>query len=307
MIAKCNFNLVEENGFWRGEFHAMASPCELLIETNDKSLALSLTKLACDEALRIEHKFSRYRQDNIIYKINNSRGKKISVDNETALLLDYANQCYQVSDGYFDVTSGVLREAWKFDGSDKIPGRKKVKSILPRVGWNKVTWSNPDFTLPETMEIDLGGIGKEYAVDRSAMLIRANTDCSVLINYGGDLYATKPKTDRTGWLIGIENPNLGSTQHDNKIAQRKSIKEFQLKQGGIATSGDVYRYLLKDNIRYSHILDPHTGWPIKNAPHTVTVVAESCIEAGILATLAMLNGRSARHFLEEQDVKFWIT
>lgn len=301
-----NFTITQIGSYWRGEFQAMASPCELLIETEDESLARSLTKLACEEALRIEHKFSRYRRDNIVHKINNSNGKKISVDEETALLLDYADQCFQVSDGFFDVTSGVLREAWKFDCSDKVPSKNKVKAILPRIGWQKVNWQRPDFTLPDGMEIDLGGIGKEYAVDRTAILIRAHTDKSVLINYGGDLYATKPKSDGTGWLIGIEKPNLKSNRLKQKSKQRNSVKEFQLKQGGIATSGDVYRYLLKDGVRYSHILDPHTGWPIKGAPHTATVVAESCVEAGILATLAMLNGKSAKRFLKAQDVDFWV-
>ncbi|MDH5370873.1 MAG: FAD:protein FMN transferase [Gammaproteobacteria bacterium] len=301
-----SFKIQQEKDYWRGEFNAMASPCELLIETDDRSLAYSLTQLAFEEALRVEHKFSRYRQDNIIFKINNSHGKKVKVDEETALLLDYADQCFQISDGFFDITSGVLRGVWKFDGSDQVPGRNKVKTILPHIGWQKVYWNNPDFTLPDGMEIDLGGIGKEYAVDRTAMLIRAHTDSSVLINYGGDLYATKTKKDGTGWLIGIEKPNLNSLSKDTKSNHRNSIKEFQLKQGGIATSGDVYRYLLKDNIRYSHILDPHTGWPIKDAPHSVTVVAESCIEAGILATLAMLKGKSASKFLKEQQVKFWI-
>jgi len=304
MHAQNNFNLVHENGYFRGEFQAMASPCELLIETDDKSLAYSLTKLAFDEALRIEHKFSRYRQDNVIYKINNSRNKKIEVDEETALLLDYAEQCFQMSEGFFDVTSGVLREAWKFDGSDNIPSRNKVKEILPRIGWQKVKWQRPYFTLPQGMEIDLGGIGKEYAVDRTAMIVRAQTDKSVLINYGGDLFATKPKLDGSGWMIGIEKPNLNQ---DNPLFKlRTSVKEFQLKQGGIATSGDVYRYLLKDGIRYSHILDPHTGWPIPDSAHSITVVSETCIEAGILATLAMLHGKSAKQFLEEQDVSFWI-
>ncbi len=301
-----SFKIKQEEGFWRGEFQSMASPCELLIETDDESLAYSLTQLAFDEAMRIEHKFSRYRQDNIIYKINNSHGTKISTDEETALLLDYADQCFQMSDGFFDVTSGVLREAWKFDCSNKVPEHNKVQAILPRVGWQKVSWNKPFFSMPDGMEIDLGGIGKEYAVDRTAMLVRAHTDQSVLINYGGDLYATKPRQDGSGWMIGVEKPELKSTSKNKKNKQRKSVKEFQLKQGGIATSGDVYRYLIKDGIRYSHILDPHTGWPVKGAPHSVTVVAESCIEAGILATLAMLNGKSAKRFLQEQDIKFWI-
>ncbi|MCW8988885.1 MAG: FAD:protein FMN transferase [Gammaproteobacteria bacterium] len=299
-----SFDIKQDEGFWRGEFQSMASPCELLIETDDESLAYALTKLAFEEASRIEQKFSRYRQDNIIYKINNSHGKKISVDQETALLLDYADQCFQMSDGFFDVTSGVLREVWKFDGSDNVPSRNKVKAVLPRIGWQKVNWQSPDFTLPEGMEIDLGGIGKEYAVDRTAMLIRAHSDNSVLINYGGDLYATKPKKNGNGWLIGIEKTGIKPAQIKNK--KRTSIKEFQLIQGGIATSGDVYRYLVKDGIRYSHILDPHTGWPIKEAPHSITVVAESCIEAGILATLGMLNGKAAKKFLQAQGVTFWI-
>jgi len=305
MSSNNNCKLIQQDGYWRGEFHAMASPCELLIETEDESLALSLTKLAFNEAQRIEHKFSRYRQDNIVYKINNSHGNIVSVDEETALLLDYAEQCYEMSDGSFDVTSGVLREAWKFDCSDNVPSRNKVKSILPRIGWKKVNWNHPEFILPEGMEIDLGGIGKEYAVDRTAMLLRAHSDISILINYGGDLFSTKPKKDGTGWVIGIEKPNL-LLALNNKLSPRQSVEEFQLKQGGIATSGDVYRYLLKGGIRYCHILDPRTGWPVAAAPHSVTVVAESCIEAGILATLAMLSGKSANRFLKEQDVQFWI-
>lgn len=302
MASNNTYELIHEDGYWRGLFQAMASPCELLIETEDKSLALSITKVAFDEALRIEHKFSRYRSNNIIHKINNSNNQPITVDEETALLLDYTDQCFNISDGLFDVTSGVLREVWKFDCSDNIPSIKIVKDILFRIGWNKVNWQKPVITLPKNMEIDLGGIGKEYAVDRTAMLIRAHTDISVLINFGGDLYATKPKDDGNGWIIGLEDLN-----HNTKVKKPlSSMKEFELKQGGIATSGDVYRYLLKDGIRYSHILNPHTGWPITDAPHTVTVIAETCVEAGILATLAMLNGKDANKFLNNQDVKYFL-
>ncbi|MFK5913107.1 MAG: FAD:protein FMN transferase, partial [Woeseiaceae bacterium] len=208
MASKIGYELIHEDGYWRGKFKAMASPCELLIETEDKTLALSLTKLAYDEALRIEHKFSRYRKNNVIHKINNSNGQAVTVDEETALLLDYANQCFQISDGLFDITSGVLREIWKFDGSDNIPKNKDVKRILPFIGWKKVSWQNPSITLQTGMEVDLGGIGKEYAVDRTAMLIRAQTNVSVLINFGGDLYATTSKADGSGWIIGIEKSHL---------------------------------------------------------------------------------------------------
>ncbi|MFK5914596.1 MAG: FAD:protein FMN transferase, partial [Woeseiaceae bacterium] len=83
--------------------------------------------------------------------------------------------------------------------------------------------------------------------------------------------------------------------------------DFQLKQGGIATSGDLYRFLQKDGVRYSHILNPVTGWPVTKAPHTITVFAASCIEAGILATVAMLQGKKATKFLKHQDIKYWVS
>jgi len=300
MTVNSKYELIHEGEYWRGIFHAMASPCELLIETEDEALASSITKTAYNEAKRIEHKFSRYRKDNIIHQINNSKGQPFSVDQETSLLLDYADQCFQMSNGLFDITSGVLREIWKFDCSDNVPTNNQVKNLLPRIGWDKVKWNSPSIILPANMEIDLGGIGKEYAVDRTAMLIRAQSDESVLINFGGDLYSTKEKRNGTGWVVGIENPSK------RKDTNSTSAEELQLKQGGIATSGDVYRYILKDGIRYSHILNPNTGWPIINAPHAVTVVAETCLEAGILATLAILNGKSAKSFLSNEDVKFWL-
>ena len=146
---------------WVGRFAAMASPCEILIDSDDEQLATQLLKAAKDEALRIEHKYSRYRQDNITYQINQSHGQAVEVDEETASLLDYAQQCFVISDGMFDVTSGVLRQAWKFDGSDRIPTQQQIDSLLEKIGWTKITWQRPVIRVPVGMEIDLGGIGKD--------------------------------------------------------------------------------------------------------------------------------------------------
>jgi len=99
----------------------MANPCEVLIETTSKKEARNLGKISRDEAQRIEAKYSRYIDDNIVHKINHSNGASIDVDDETARLLDFASQCFELSDGLFDITSGVLRRAWQFDGSDNIP------------------------------------------------------------------------------------------------------------------------------------------------------------------------------------------
>src|SRR5689334_21203735 len=153
----------------------MASPCEVHVGDADIATADRVLAIAAGEALRIEAKFSRYRRGNIIDTINTAEGRPVIVDDETASLLDYAERLYELSDGKFDVTSGVLRRAWRFDGSDRVPSAETVAALLPIVGWDKVRWRAPELTLAPGMEIDLGGIGKEYAVDCAAALVRPVT------------------------------------------------------------------------------------------------------------------------------------
>jgi thiamine biosynthesis lipoprotein len=275
----------------------MASPCEILLDTNDRATALHLTRMAANEAWRIEDKFSRYLPGNVVAAINNADGRPVEVVSETAQFLDFAETLYELSDGSFDITSGVLRSAWRFDGSDKLPDDKVVKNLLRRVGWHRVEWAAPILRLQPKMEIDLGGIGKEYAVDRCAALLRKNSELACLVNFGGDLAAIgSPHNRPAGWRVGI-----AALDARRPAAERT----LNLKVGGLATSGDARRFLQKDGVRYSHILDPKTGWPVPGAPRSVTVAADSCTQAGMLSTLAMLKGAQAESFLEEQGVLFW--
>ena len=315
------------------KFTAMASPCEVLLSSAEQASALALGSIAATEALRIEKKFSRYRDDSVTAWIHQHRGTMIEVDEETASLIDFARHCYDASEGLFDITSGVLRRAWKFDGSDRVPEPKLVESLLPLVGFDKLRWQSPhlllpagmelDFggigkeyavdrllplvgfdklkwlpprlTLPAGMELDFGGIGKEYAVDRAFELLAARHAAPFLVNFGGDLRANRPPP-RGPWQVGIERPD----------ALRQATLLLDLERGALATSGDSRRYLLRDGIRYGHILDPRTGWPVPAAPRSVTVAASSCTEAGVLATLALLQGARAEQFLEDEGVRCWI-
>ena len=272
----------------------MGSPCELVCETPRRSLALALSKRVAAEAWRIEDKFSRYLDDNIVDYINSADGQPVEVDDETAQLLDFARTLYELSDGGFDITSGVLREAWQFDGSDRVPSQQRIEQALQRVGWHRVSWTKPILQMPAAMEIDLGGVGKEYAVDRCADLIRKDDTVPCLVNFGGDLAATRSPTQRRNWKVAIE----GDTPNEPE-------RLLDLKEGALATSGDARRFLLQDGIRYGHILDPETGWPVTDAPHSVTVAARSCTEAGMISTLAMLKGSDAEEFLESQQLAYW--
>lgn len=290
----------QRGSFWVGEFRAMASPCEVHVEHPSREMATGLVKLALKEAMRIEQALSRYKNDNLVWRINNSGGRSVRVDAEMARMLDFAQTCFDMSEGLFDITSGVLRTLWNFDGSDQIPEPVDVDALLPHIGWQKVRWNNPDFTLPDGMQIDLGGIGKEYAVDRCAALVSsAATSIPCLINFGGDLHATRPPNSQPAWRVGIE---AAVDTADKGARQQPSL---QLQRGALTTSGDAQRYLLKDGVRFGHVLNPHTGWPALNAPASITVAGDSCLQAGILSTLAILKGADAEQFLDEQDVVYW--
>lgn len=274
----------------------MGSPCEVLTRAGDESRARALIDGVAGEAWRVEDKFSRYLSGIIVKRINNSHGDAVEVDEETANLLDYAASLFEMSDGQFDITSGVLRKAWTFDGGDKIPDAGLVESILDTVGWNKVCWERPLLTMQRGMQIDFGGIGKEYAVDRAAGLPALKTSASTLLNFGGDIVAIGSSDGFDGWQIGIEALETSA---------RKSQRVIRLSRGALATSGDARRFVLHDGIRYGHILDPTSGWPVRGAPRSVTVAADTCTQAGMLASLAMLSGADAEKFLAAQNARFW--
>jgi thiamine biosynthesis lipoprotein len=277
------------------KFAAMASPCEVLLPSMSERAALSIGTVAAQEAWRVEKKYSRYRDDSVTAWIHKNRGTPIEVDPETASLMDFAGQCFDLSEGLFDITSGVLRRAWVFDGSDRIPEAATIERLLPLVGFEKLQWRSPRLVLPAGMELDFGGIGKEYAVDRAYELLAERDSTPFLVNFGGDLRANRAPSHGP-WQVGIERPDT----------ERQATLLLNLEHGALATSGDSRRYLLKDGIRYGHILNPLSGWPTPESPRSITVAASSCTEAGLLSTVAMLHGAGAQAYLEEQGVRHWI-
>lgn len=280
----------------RHMFMAMNSPCEIQLDCDDVNLARDLGLLAEAEAARIEAKYSRYKQDSLLSQVNRSNGKPVPVDTEMMALLAYADSCYRLSNGLFDITSGVLRRIWRFDGSQKLPSNDEVEALRPFIGWDKVELGAHSVTLPTGMEIDFGGLGKEYAVDRTVMLLAAETDIPLLVNFGGDLRVSGPHSDGSPWRIAIESVET----------EGKSEGRVDMRAGALTTSGDARRFLLKDGVRYSHILNPLTGRPVMGAPRSVTVAAATCLEAGIMSTLAMIKGHEAEQFLRDEGLAAWV-
>ena len=171
-----------------------------------------------------------------------------------------------------------------------------MRTLLPYIGWNKVDWRDPELTMPKGMELDFGGLGKEYAVDSAMLKVKSASNVPVLINFGGDLRVSGPRADGRRWRVAL----------DWVDAPGSNEAMLELSNGALTTSGDAERFLLKDGVRYSHILNARTGWPIKNPPRSVTVAARTCMEAGVLSTLAMLRGRHAEAFLKREKIQSWI-
>ncbi|TQV87135.1 FAD:protein FMN transferase [Aliikangiella coralliicola] len=302
-------------------FHAMGGPCELRFFHHSEKSVRKVFDACRNEVLRFEKKYSRYLEDSVLSKIN-QHSNATKVDSETTAILNYAQTAYQISDGLFDISSGVLRTIWDFK-SKLIPEQKVVNNCLKRIGWNKINWNDGEISVPKDMELDFGGIVKEYAADAVKNIALNSGITNGLINLGGDIVAIGSElTEETklsssislkesngsafadsdysanqGWPIGIRHP-------DNSD---KACCRINLLHGAVATSGDYEKFFIQNGRRYCHIFNPKTGYPVSNAA-SVTVIAPLCIVAGTLSTLGMLLPvKDAIAFLKQSEVTFILT
>jgi len=260
----------------------MAAENEIQIYADDAADARVAAQRAVDEVRRIERKYSRYREDSLLSRINASAGGvPVPIDDETRALLDYADRCWQQSGGLFDVTSGVLRRAWRLDVA-RVPTDAELAPLLALVGWPRVERDGAGIRLPLAgMELDFGGLGKEYAVDRALAELSACGMASALVNLAGDLAILGPQPGDVPWRVGIRHPS-----RPQSLAASLAVSA-----GAIATSGDYERFVEVDGVRHSHLLDPRTGRAARGL-RSVTVQGPSCLVAGSAATIAMLHGEA---------------
>lgn len=275
-------------------FSAMASECELRLALDEEARFAELAAAAIAEVRRIEAKYSRYRDDSLVARINRAAGENwVTLDAETEALLGYAATLFESSAGKFDITSGILRRAWDFRQA-RVPDESELAPLLALVGWNQVERSPGRIRLARRgMELDFGGFGKEYAADRAAALLAAKGVRHGYVNLGGDLHVIGPQADGQPWLIGIQDPR----KEDALIAS------IPVHSGALATSGDYERYFEVAGKRYCHILDPGSGYPA-GYWRSVSVLAPVAIGAGSFATVAMLKQEDGLRFLDDSGLAY---
>lgn len=268
----------------------MGSPCEIQLFAPRRAQAQRAADLAIADVNRLDARYSNYRADSFLSEINRvaATGGSIAVDPETAVLFDYAAACHAQSDGLFDITCGALRRVWQFD-QKQIPAQRDIDAALERIGWDKLRWRSPVMDFPVAgLEIDFGGVVKEYAADRAAALCREQGLEHGVVNLGGDIKAIGPRADGSPWRVGIRHPRRTDS----------TLGSLLLREGALATSGDYERCIEVDGVRYGHIFNPKTGWPVRHMA-SVSVMGPLCTVAGSASTIGMLREEMGPKWLAE--------
>lgn len=265
------------------EFQALGTLCRMTL-AGPKPAAEAFVEQTLGWMARFESKYSRFLPGSLISRINDQAGKDwVVIDPETERLFALCQELHFLSKGVMDPTVLPLLRLWNWKARPAVvPSEEAIREAMSRVGWSRVQRAPGRVRLPEAgMALDLGGIGKEHAVDQVVLLSRGFPLTGVLVDFGADIRVLGlPPDGRQGWHIGLEEPRSPGRVWCGLV----------LREGGVATSGNYLRFFESCGVRYGHILDPRTGRPTPSEVLSVSVVAPSCTQAGFLSTTALVLG-----------------
>ena len=273
----------------------MGSQLRLAAWTADEPSAVAAFEQVFREFDRLEALLSIWKPGSDVVRINEAAGRTaVAVSRDTIVVLEAAAQASEWTGGKFDITFGALADIWKFDHDqeDTVPDRRAIEARLPLVDYRFVhvdRAAGTAFISKADTRIHLGGIGKGYAVDRAAVILRARGLSDFLIQSGGDLYVAG-LNDGAPWKLGIADPRGTGGQ---------TFATLELSNGTLSTSGDYERFFIENGIRYHHLLDPDRGTPAAGS-RSVTIVADSAMLADVLSTGVFVLGPEAGMALLER-------
>jgi thiamine biosynthesis lipoprotein len=265
-------------------FRAMGTLCQVTFYPTDSRVAGEQFKAATIRwVAEFEARYSRFLPESLLSLINQSAGKNwVELDEEADRLLAICHELNFLTRGAFDPTAMPLIKLWNWKASPPvIPSDPDIQTTKQIVGWSKVQRRKGAIYLPRAgMSIDLGGIGKEYAVDRVMQIAAQHGLANVLVDFGQDLSMRGTPPSKPAWHIGLEDP----------AKPGKCWVGLAVRDRAVATSGDYLRNFQINGRRYGHIIDPRTGYPVDNGCRAVSVIAANCTIAGILSTSAFILG-----------------
>ena len=256
----------------------MGSPFEITVVATDSIQANIYTELAISEVKRIENLISDWIATTQISKVNQNAGiSPVKVDLEVFELVKRAINISKLTDGAFDISYASMDKIWKFDGSMKeMPSTESIKKSVEKVGYQNIILNENDtsiFLKYPGMKLGLGGIGQGYIADKIKKLLQENGCTSGLVNVSGDINTWGKQPNGKDWTVGIVNP----------LNKNKVFATFPLNDSAVETSGSYEKYVTFNGKRYSHIIDPRTGYPASGIV-SVSVFAKQTELADALAT-----------------------
>lgn len=265
----------------------LGSPFEVTVVANDTVAANVFIDMAVAEVRRVENLISDWIPTTQISAINKNAGiKPVKVDEELFALVERAMKISQVTDGAFDISYASMDKIWKFDGSmKKMPTLEAIKKSVERIGYKKIildTVAKTIYLKDEGMKLGLGGIGQGYIADRIKDMLLAKGCVSGIVNVSGDINAWGKQPDGNPWTVAIVNP-----MNKNKV-----FATFPLEDSAVETSGSYEKFVTFNGKRYSHIIDPRTGYPAQGVI-SVSVFAKRTEIADALATGVFVMGIEA--------------
>ncbi len=245
------------------------------------------SRIVLKEIQRLEGLFNFYDPGSELSQLNQTYARPFKASPELIELLTLAKQIYTLSDGALDVSQGALYSFWKEfikqKGLKAFPDADKIERLKNLGGMEKIEIDPSEQTVfikQEGLKIDLSAIAQGYMVDRAVGALKRNGIDSALINLGGEIYALGRNRDKP-WRVGIKNPR----QRD------KIIEKEILMDEAIATSGTYEQFFAKNNRRFSHLIDPRSGYPVDNTLLSVSVISRSCATADGFATAFLVMGQ----------------
>tara|TARA_R110002124_G_scaffold175749_1_gene343605 strand:- start:536 stop:1525 length:990 start_codon:yes stop_codon:yes gene_type:complete len=256
----------------------LGSPFEMIVEAKDIPEGDRYIDQAVAEVSRIENLISDWIPTTAISEVNKNAGiKPVKVPKEVFDLVERALRISELTSGAFDISYASMDKIWKFDGSmKKMPLTGEIKKSVARVGYKKVILDHDNSTIflkEEGMKLGLGGIGQGYIADKIKSLLVKEGVKAGIVNISGDINTWGKQLNGEQWKIGIKNP----------LNKDKVFATFPLEDTAVETSGSYEKYVTFDGVRYSHIIDTRTGYPVRGVI-SVTVFAKSCEFADALAT-----------------------
>ena len=256
----------------------LGSPFEITVIAKDSTQGNQFTELAISEVKRIENLISDWIPTTQISLVNQNAGiAPIKVDLEVFELVKRAKNISKLTDGAFDISYASMDKIWKFDGSMKeMPSAENIKKSVEKVGYENIILNEKDTTIflkNQGMKLGLGGIGQGYIADKIKIVLQENGCVSGLVNISGDINTWGKQPNGTDWTVGIVNP----------LNKNKVFATFPLNDSAVETSGSYEKYVTFNGKRYSHIIDPRTGYPATGIV-SVSVFAKQTELADALAT-----------------------